>query len=205
MPWGRWIRIIRWFRSRKKHGRGAVSAALRTGSRGNIANNFATGLAQSYDAGVEALKDRVSAALRANNRAALIDTLEQEGLLHRLRPGERPPEAVEFDGQPYKAAVVDTAPDRQIVSNGKAVYSPGERAVMPSWLQKELEPVLSARDLRINLNWGQHLADAVTSLALLGPTDIDAHANNLTGTLVANTPFLGKSLLDKAGSVPFVK
>ena len=34
-----------------------------------------------------------------------------------------------------------------------------------------------------------------------GPTDISAHANNLLGTLVANTPFVGRSFL----SLPFMK
>ena len=173
---------------------------------GNVANHFATGLAEAYDSSVEALKDRVSAALRANNRAALMDTLESEGLLTRLKPGQYAPEAFEFEGNRFKPAVVDSvAPDRQIIQDGKSIYSPAERGVVPAWLEKELAPVLGARDLRIKMGWAQHLADAVTSLSLLGPTDIDAHANNLTGTLVANTPFLGKSLLDKAGSLPFVK
>lgn len=171
----------------------------------NMANNFATGLAESYDASIAGLKDRVTDALRANNRAALITTLEREGFLRKLRPGENAPDSVEFDGQPYRAATVEVAPARQVIQDGRNVYTPAERAAMPAWLQKELEPVMGARDLRVKLGWGQRLADMVTALSLLGPTDFDAHANNLTGTLIANTPFLGKSLLDKAGSVPFVK
>jgi ddrB-like ParB superfamily domain len=167
----------------------------------NIANEFATGLAGQYDPGVAALGDRIAAALRSNNRAALIDTLEQEGLLHRLGRGEEPGDAIEIGGQAYRASVVETAPSRTIVKEGRFVSSPAEKALVPEWLDKELAPILAAKDLRIKVGLAQHLSDAITALSLFGPTDISAHANNLLGTLVANTPFVGRSFL----SLPFMK
>ncbi|MGH9342272.1 MAG: hypothetical protein ACRD19_00695, partial [Terriglobia bacterium] len=45
----------------------------------NIGNRFATGLSPDYDARVAALKNRIAAAFRTNDRAALMRTLQEEG------------------------------------------------------------------------------------------------------------------------------
>ena len=134
----------------------------------NIANQFATGLAEQYDPGVAALGERIAAALRSNNRAALIDTLESEGLLHRLDRGEQPGDAIEIGGQTYRAAAVETAPSRTIVKDGRFIVTPAEKALVPEWLDKELAPILAAKDLRIKVGLAQHLSDAITALSLLG-------------------------------------
>ncbi len=45
----------------------------------NIANRFATGLAEAYTTDAEAFRDRLTSAVRANNKAALLEALRDSG------------------------------------------------------------------------------------------------------------------------------
>ena len=73
----------------------------------NIANAFATGLSEAYDPGMEALGERLRNAFRVNNKAALLQTLRDQGLLKPLDRGEEAPEFITLRGVPYKAAKIE--------------------------------------------------------------------------------------------------
>lgn len=168
----------------------------------NIASAFATGLAEEYDAGMEALKDRLFKAVRANDKAALIDAIRHAGLSRKLGRSESS-DVFEFRGQEYPAAVVETSPQRILIQNGRAVRAPSSQDVMPAWLERELRPILERE--RLNVSVVNKILNGLTKIALAGPADFVFHTANLMGTLVANTPFLDASLTGKALSNPFTK
>lgn len=170
----------------------------------NIANNFATGLAEDYDAGMEALRDRLTRAVKSNNKAALMDTLVEEGLVKPLSPFEHAGDVIEYAGQQYQAVKMETTPARVVIQNGKATHLPPSAVLVPRWLHKELEPVLQNK-YHPPPGLPGKIINALNAVSLSGPADFIFHSSNLFGALVANTPFLGTSLLNKAASVPVLK
>lgn len=170
----------------------------------NPSNEFATGLAGEYDLSTEALRDRIARAFKANDKAALIQTLEDEGLLRILGPGERAGEALNIGGVDYQASVIETRGGRQTLKGGRTDYLPAQAAVVPAWLKRELDPILEQKDIR-GMSAARLIAAAINWFALSGPVDFAAHSANLLGTAISNTPFLGTSLAGKAMSAPVVK
>jgi len=170
----------------------------------NIANRFATGLELDYDPSIEALQDRLRRAFRNNDKAALLDTLELEGLAKRIKLGEPAPDSITVRGKKYRAAVVEfSTPIRIETSSGPKLVG-AKRAVVPAWLEDELRPILDKRNLQLYNPNG--LMAAITKFTLTGPLDATIHSANLIGTLVANTPFIGDSLAGRiAGNFPFTK
>ena len=79
-------------------------------------------------------------------------------------------EAIEIGGQSYRASVVETAPSRAIIKDGKFITTPAERALVPEWLEKAMAPILQAKDLQIKVGLAQHLSDAIADI----PSDKDA-------------------------------
>ena len=170
----------------------------------NIANAFATGLSEAYDPGMEALGERLRNAFRVNNKAALLQTLRDQGLLKPLDRGEEAPEFITLRGVPYKAAKIEMKPDRQIITPKGSTFIPAQHGIVPAWLESELRPILDRQN--INLADPKGLMARITKFTLAGPLDAVIHSANLIGTLVANTPFLGQRLGGKvAGSNPATK
>jgi hypothetical protein len=170
----------------------------------NQANAFATGQADDYTADLDPLSDRIHSAFRANNKAALVQALTDEGLLQKLGRDEEAPETIEYQGRNFKANVVQLNEPRTIITPTKTIHAPATRGVVPEWLDKELQPILDRKNMGSVDPKG--LLARITRATLAGPTDAVIHSANLTGTLVANTPFLGESLAGKiAGSLPFTK
>lgn len=173
----------------------------------NAANFFATGLSEGYNATMEGLRDRLASAVRANDKAALIQSLADAGLLRKLakKPATGEEKVIKFRGTEYEAEPVELSPDRIIIENGKPKHVAASRGLVPRWLARELRPILE-RD-----QWGSKNAlDVVSKIlntaALSGPADAVFHARNLLGTMVANTPFLDNSLLGKTiGNLPIAK
>jgi hypothetical protein len=184
--------------------RGAVGQRQAYSKPKNIANHFATGLADEYDANMEALKDRLTAAVRTNNKAALMDALEKEGLVKPLQPFEKAGEAIEFGGQQYEVVKRETAPGRQVIQNGKSTFVPPKAYLVPKWLDRELQPILD-RGEKPTPGLARRIVDAFNTIAISGPADFVWHSSNLFGALVANTPFLGDSLIGKTASLPVLK
>ncbi len=171
----------------------------------NMANAFATGLSAGYDATMEALKDRLASAVRSNDKAALLKTLEQQGLLKPLKHNQRAEEEVfTWAGNEYQAERVEISPARIILQNGKMTNAPASVGLMPKWLARELRPVLERQKYDTPTVIDRVLS-ALNTFALAGPADFVFHSSNLLGTLVANTPFLADSIAGKLQSAPFVK
>ncbi len=168
----------------------------------NLANSFATGLAEGYQTTMDALKDRLMKAVRANDKAALIRALEDEGLLRTAQPGEQTfigPDNVEYQGER-----VEISAGRQIIKDGKSTWVPARMAIMPRWLARELKPILEA-DRWDSPSIADRIVSAMNWFSLAGPADAVFHTSNILGSLVANTPFLDDSMIGKLLSLPVVK
>ena len=77
----------------------------------NIANEFATGMSPSgFDTTMAPFAERISRAIRGNNKAALLTTLQQEGLLRPLHPGDES-QVITWRGREHAAVSVETKPE----------------------------------------------------------------------------------------------
>ena len=170
----------------------------------NIANAFATGMAAGYDPGVEALLDRISAAVRSNDKAALLTSLEGAGLLRKLAKNEGMPEAFPYRGEEYEPEKVEISPGRLLIQNGKTTPIPAVFGVMPRWAAHELRPILERQPQGSETALDSFI-NALNTITLTGVAEPIFHASNLLGTLIANTPFLENSVGGKLMSAPFVK
>lgn len=170
----------------------------------NMANAFATGLSSGYNATMEAFRDRLGAAVRSNDKAALIRAMEKSGWL-RLEGGAYDPEVFKGpDGHEYKPERVETSQGRMMFKDGRVVHIKPQMSVMPSFMARELRPILE-RDAPITKTFVDKILNTLNSVALAGPADAVFHANNLLGTLIANTPFLADTPAWKAASLPLAK
>ena len=171
----------------------------------NIMNNFATGLSEDYDTSMEAFRSKMTAAVKANNKAAFLDTLIDRGLVHKLSPHEEVGDRILYRGQEYEAVRMETTPSRIIIQGGKVTHVPPSAVLVPKWLAKELEPVLQNKFQSPTLGVARRIMSLANEYAISGPADFVFHSANLFGAMVANTPFLGNSLLGKAASLPILK
>ncbi len=173
----------------------------------NRDNDFATGLAAAYDLDMNKLRERLDRSLRANNRAALLDTLAGHGLIEAIQPGELAPRTMRIAGEDFAASVIQTKAVRRVMQDGKPTTLGAEAAVIPDWLKRELTPILDPQHPPPP-GAVKRLIGAINAFTLAGPTDLVYHASNLVGTMVANTPFLGSSI-KKPGvalaNLPFTK
>jgi hypothetical protein len=170
----------------------------------NIANHFSTGHGEAYDPDMEAFQDRIRNAFRVNNKAALIRAITDYGLGRVLGKGEEPREYFTFGGKHYKAVKVEVRADRQVATDKGTVFVGAQYMEIPAWLEEELRPILDRQHL--NLSNPTSVLGKITKVTLFGPLDAAVHSANLIGTLVANTPFLGKTLAAKvAGGNPVTK
>lgn len=173
----------------------------------NLANYFATGLSDDYDVSMESLAKKISANLRANSKAALIQTLRDTGWAKPESQATRAEDGklsmVGPDGVEYQAERKETSAARTMIVNGKPVRIPAKFDVLPRFVTTGLGTVLENKPMDPNdvakaMRWAN-------SLATKGPFELIYHSTGVLGSLYANTPFLGKSGLDKALSLPLVK
>jgi N12 class adenine-specific DNA methylase len=166
----------------------------------NAANKFATGLAEGYDVGMEAFQERLSRAIRANDRAALLKVLEEEGL---LQPAEQGQDTIVWNGVEYTGVQVPVSEARTLIKDKKTIPLKTRMDILPAWLHRELKPILEHQPHSADPS--RKIVRTLNTLSLIGPLDMVFHARNVLGALVSNTPFLGPTLADKAVSVPLVK
>lgn len=171
----------------------------------NIANFFATGLSErGYSSEMEDFSERIQAAIRANNKANLLAELDRQGLIRVLSSKEKSADSITIDGVETAATTVDVGADLVVVRDGQSRRIPGARAVVPDWLHKELRLLLDKEKMEPGM--GQSIADKIINFSLIGPMDLVFHSTNVLGTLTANTPFIGRSLLGKTvGNLAFTK
>ncbi len=170
----------------------------------NIANAFATGLSEDYSPDMGDFEDRLRNAFRVNNKAALMQVLQDSNLARKLKRSEETPDTIRIGGVEYKAMAVEVSKDRDIITPKGTIHVPAQQMLIPAWLEDELRPILDKRNL--NLTDPNGLMAKITKFTLAGPLDAVIHSANLVGTMVANTPFLGRNLAEKAvGNLPFTK
>lgn len=170
----------------------------------NTGNSFATGLSAGYSETITDFREGVERSIRQNAKAALLETLRNSGLMRDLSKNEEMPETFNYQGRDFTPIAKEVSKDRTLFMNGKVIHVPATMAVMPKWLWRELHPILESED-PITPTMFASVMKWINKLSLAGPADFVFHASNLLGTLVANTPWLDKSIEGKALSVPFVK
>jgi hypothetical protein len=167
----------------------------------NLKNKMATGLGEAYDISVEKLKDDLTSAFKANNKTTFIKSLEDAGVVQNLAPNQQGAESIVINGQPYKATTI-TIGEPRTSSDGKTIAP--QRVTMPTWLAKELSPMLDAKKMD-KTEFGK-VMDKITQFALGGIFEPAIHAANLIGAVTNGTPFAGTGILSKTiGNLPVTK
>jgi hypothetical protein len=169
----------------------------------NISNAFATGLSDMYDSSTEAFAKKLAAAIRGNDKANLIRTMEQAGWAMPEPQGwdgtfEGP------DGVTYKGVREEASGQRTIINQGKIAHAPARFIIMPQFMNTGLRPILArepadANDIVAAMKWANSLAITWT------PMELAFHGTGVLGSIASNTPFLGPTLLDKVLSVPVLR
>lgn len=169
----------------------------------NPSNYFATGLSDSYSLSMPSFVDRIARDVRANKRAALIKTLREEGWIQSKPRGW---DGTFFgpDGRSYEAVAKQVSEARTIVRDGKVTHIPGHQAIIPLFMWNGLKPMLekdapSYHDLNRVAHWLNGLALKAT------PAELVFHSAGVIGALISNTPFIGKTGLDKVLSLPVIR
>lgn len=183
-----------------KKGPGGRATPFRAPKNPN--NQFATGLAAAYDLSTEALAKHVSTAIRTNNKALLINSLAESGVIRKLKPNEPDPQTMIVAGHEVPAHVEMVGPGRTLLKDGKVIHLPTPRVAMPKQIHKELEPILAGR----TDGDSSRLMGAINAIGMGAPMMATIHSYNLLGALVTGTPFAGTDLLSKTlGNTPATK
>lgn len=167
----------------------------------NAQNAFATGLSQQYDATIEAFRDRLEKAARGNNKAALLQVMEDEGF---LQPDVGQETFVDPEGREFAAQRVEVAPAKLIIRDKKLARVPAKTAVTAKWMANEVRDILEP-DRRGNRTAVDAILRVANLIPLKGPADFVFHMRNIYGTITALTPFLDTTLKGKALSIPLLK
>jgi len=159
----------------------------------NQRNQFTTGHAPDYGTDAQSFADSVTKAFYDNDRAKLIDRLEQDGILRRVNPGipaqDNP--TINIDGVEYAAKILSAGPNKQVK--------------VPVWLGSEIGHLLESKGDLVNENISGVL-HKINEYGLVGPLDAAFHASNLVGVLVASTPHLPGGWFSKSiGNTPLTK
>jgi hypothetical protein len=166
----------------------------------NVSNNFTTGLSDIYDTSVESLHNKLKLAFKANNKNAMVKTMESAGLIKPLSPFEKGSEVIVINGEEHPAVTIEVG--ERIIKDGKVI--PPKRILVPKWLSKELRQTFSNVEDKRTL-FGM-IMDKITAFSLGGVIEPTIHTANLVGGIVNGTPFPGTSLASKTiGNVPITK
>jgi hypothetical protein len=180
--------------------KGTVSSATPFRAPQNPNQHFATGLSEGYDISLPSFRQAVSRTLRANSRAALLHTAEKEKLLQPYVPGQ---ETVIFQGKEYQGKRVQVGQPRTLIRNGKVTHLPARNMILPLFAYKELAGILENEPEDPDAI--RNAVRFLNTVTLKGPAEFSFHSSGLLGAVVANTPWLGKGLGDKALSLPLLK
>lgn len=169
----------------------------------NVHNRMATGLSERYDLTAGNLAETISKALAINNKATLLKALEDEGLLIPLRKNQAWNKTLAYKGVEYKADLVAVKDPRTLYKDGKVINIPGKMAVIPSFIRREIKPILEGD---FTDGDGNALIKAINMIGMVGPLDAAFHSANVIGAVVAGTPFAGTDILSKTvGNTPATK
>lgn len=185
--------------------RSGMSRLLPFKKPNNPFNKMATGISDGgYTVDTPELRKRLLAGFQANSKAEAFQTLYDTGMLRKMGRGEQTPETFMFRGVEYPASTVDVQEPKTIFTRGKTIHVPGVRAIGPTPFVNELrsmferEKPLPTNIVRTGIRW-------INMGSLVGPGLAVLDSTNIFGTLVSNTPYLGKDLTAKALSLPLLK
>jgi hypothetical protein len=165
----------------------------------NSHNAIATGLSEHYGTDLESFADTLKRAIRTNNRAALVETLTNNGLAVAQLPGQHA-DVITINGVDMPAVSLPASAQKQTVVNGKTMSVHTDRVLVPADIAPELrlllEPAGRPRATLFSL-----AAGIVGKVGMQGLLDASAHSANLLGGLVMKTPFIAVKLMGGHGSV----
>lgn len=153
---------------------------------GNPRNRMATGQ-NKYTSYGEEFVSGVARSLRTNNRAFFITALKNANLLQPIPHGSLVPtrgDAVFGTGSNAMAGhVIDTD-------------TFGHQAIIPSWLAKEIKPLLDVKG-KLEPDERGGILSVINTLALQGLIEPAIHTKNITSAIIQNTGQIGETMLER--------
>ncbi len=185
------------------------------GVQANRRNRFATGLSKQYDSSPKAVAAAYKATVVTNNKARLIQQLVDDNILQPIKDvngvetvNDKPirqitqngysSDAIMINGIPVPATRVPMTTDtRIIIPNSKILFASAKEGLVPTSIYRELLPVVTKWGKNPSPNSAVQVLHALNTFSLQNPREGIGHARNLIGTIIAKTPYIGPSLMDK--------
>lgn len=181
---------------------------------GNINNRFATGQSDNYGTEVADLADKLSSAIKTNNKATALDALKKVGLVMDVAHNAPETEKMQVGNDIYDFVKEKVSEGRTIIDNGNIVNTKSKYVMMPKWLKTELDPIFDSSSEYDTFNPVGKVMNVLTKIALGGPTEAIAHSYRMLGVITNSVPFMQEwayrdGILNKTGGYvannPFVK
>lgn len=181
----------------------------------NPNNKFATGQGNQYSSALSDLTFRLANAIRTSNKANAIKSLEAAGLIAKVSKDSPDTGLIDINGEIYNATKVPVSDPMVVTSNGKSVVLPARYALMPTWLYREVKPILEDKGyLQDDFSLFGRVNNFFVKLMLGGPMEATSHSYRLLGGIVNSMPYMQEwayknGVLGQAGGLvlnnPFVK
>jgi hypothetical protein len=181
----------------------------------NPRNKFASGQAASYDLSMESFNEAIKDATKTNNKAKLMDTLREAGLMVddvkrdadyegpviSKTPGDhksRPTATIVYpSGYEVPAVMVNVESDRIVIradQSGLPIRKKATQAAVPIWVYDELIPAFNQTEPGAVAR----MLHSFNAFGMVGPADAYFHAINVLNVLRSMTPYAASSKLGKA-------
>lgn len=161
-------------------------------------NNFmATGLSEGYSSDVAEFRKRLESSVRAADKFVLLRTMEDEGWLVPMSPGQKT--FTDPAGNEWPAAFVEMNPAKTVVIPGHKPIGRGPRmGVTATFMKDEMDAILEGKGYGDPGNALSTFIHKVNGVAVAGLGEPIYHGKNVLGGLVGNTPFIAAALGQKA-------
>jgi len=180
----------------------------------NINNKFATGQSDRYSTEISDLSDKLTSAIKVNNKANALEALKKVGLIVDVPHNAPDTEKMQVGDELYDFVKEKVAESRTIINDGNIAHTQSKYVMMPKWLKAELDPIFNSTDEYDRYTAIGKMMNVLTKVALGGPTEAISHSYRLLGVLTNSVPFMNEwayknGVLGETGGYvannPFVK
>lgn len=172
----------------------------------NINNQFFTGHGDNYSTTIADLSNKLTGAIKTNNKANAIDALKEVGLVQDVPHNAPETDEMQVGDEMYKAIKQKVGESRTIMQDGKITHTASKYVMMPKWLHDELKPIFESTDQFDKYSAFGKAMNLLVKFQLGGPLEASAHAIRLTGVITNSNPFVTEwayknGLIGKAGGL----
>lgn len=170
----------------------------------NINNKFATGQSDNYSIKIADLSDKLTGAIKTNNKANAIEALKNIGLITEVAHNAPETEKMQVGDDLYDFVKEKVADSRTIINDGNIVNTKSKYVMMPTWLKSELDPIFNSTDQYDKYSALGKVMNTLTKVSLGGPTEAIAHSFRMLGVITNSMPFMQEwaykdGILNKSG------